>query len=168
MAVCLAIRPGLLQKRSLVGESFSLSHPIARVRGLHHASVREDRVRGSGHGPGRRLSQRCRALPQERHLLLQREGRPLALLRASPLPGEDVPDTARRVQPLQRVGRQDGQGGLHQTHHGLLTVSAVCRLPYHIKIFSVTKLMKWLMSQIPVKFAKTTSYIFFIHRNPDL
>lgn len=92
--------------------------PGARL--VQHAPVRAARVRRPDDGLGGRLSQHHGPLPHKRHLLLQRDQRPLALLWVSQLLGQGVPDQARRVQEVQRVGRPERQGWLHQTHHGLL------------------------------------------------
>ncbi|XP_036947230.1 uncharacterized protein LOC119015390 isoform X2 [Acanthopagrus latus] len=54
--------------------------------------LRTPRVRGTDDGADRRLPVPVRTLPLQRHLLLQRDGRPLDLLRAPALQGTPVPD----------------------------------------------------------------------------
>lgn len=56
-------------------------------------------------------------LPFQWHLLLQRNGWLLDLLRASSLQGTAVPDTSWWIQEVSWVGRHESQGWIHQTHH---------------------------------------------------
>lgn len=104
--------------RIIINNPIFVLKPGSRV--LQHAPVWADRVWRSDDGPGGRLSQCHGPLPHERHLLLQRDRWQLALLRAPKLQGQDVLDQAWRVQEIQRMGRQERPGWLHQTHHGLL------------------------------------------------